>query len=64
MSPRVRKLFTFPIDEELQEGLRAIAERDGVSQAEQIRRGIRLWLDANGIKKKAERKRADTRKRS
>jgi len=62
MSPRIRKLFTFPIDDDLSEGLREIEKRDGVSKAEQIRRGIRMWLDSKGVVK-ADRKRAATRKR-
>ena len=64
MTPRIRKLFTFPIDDDLADGLRAVEARDGVSKAEQIRRGIRMWLGSKGIAtKKTERKRAGTRKR-
>lgn len=64
MTPRIRKLFTFPIDDDLSEGLREIEERDGVSKAEQIRRGIRMWLELKGVTTKTDRKRAATRKRS
>lgn len=60
MTPRIRKLFTFPIDDDLAEGLRAIEKRDGISKAEQIRRGIALWLKSKGVK--ARGKRAATRK--
>ena len=63
MTPRIRKLFTFPIDDELAAGLRFVEERDGISKAEQIRRGIGMWLDSKGVTKKTERKRAATRKR-
>lgn len=63
MTPRIRKLFTFPIDDDLADGLREVEERDGVNKSEQIRRGIRMWLEAKGVRK-AERKRASTRKRS
>lgn len=56
MSPRLRKLFTFPLDDELAAGLREVKERDGISIAEQVRRGIRLWLKSKGVMK-AERKR-------
>jgi hypothetical protein len=63
MTPRIRKLFTFPIDDELAEGLREVEERDGVSKAEQIRRGIRMWLDAKGVKR-SDRKTTSTRKRT
>jgi hypothetical protein len=63
MSPRVRKLYSFPIDADLAEALKQVKERDGISEAEQIRRGIRLWLESRGIVTKAERKRAASRKR-
>lgn len=65
MTPRIRKLFTFPIDDELAEGLKRVEERTGVSKAEQIRRGIQMYLKANGVKviKKTERKRPASRKR-
>ncbi len=63
MSPRIKKLFTFPIDADLAEGLKQVKERDGISEAEQIRRGIRMWLESRGIVTKAERKRVAPRKR-
>lgn len=62
MSPR-RKLFNFVIDEDLAEGLKAIKERVGISESEQVRRAIRMWLESQGEMNKAERKRAVTRKR-
>jgi hypothetical protein len=62
MSPRIRKLFTFPIDSDLDKGLRKVEVRDGVSKAEQIRRGLRMWLMRQGVIK-SERKRAAARKR-
>ena len=62
MSPRIRKLFTFPIDSDLDKGLRKVEVRDGVSKAEQIRRGLRLWLMRQGVIK-PERKGAAPRKR-
>ncbi len=62
MSPRIRKLFTFPIDADLDKGLRKVEARDGVSKAEQIRRGLRMWLMRRGVMK-SERKGAAPRKR-
>ena len=62
MTPRIRKLFTFPIDDDLDKGLREIERRDGISKAEQIRRGIGMWLKKKGVK--SERKRRVSRKRS
>ena len=39
----------FYIDAPLHEGLKAIKERDGVSEAEQMRRGIKLYLESKGL---------------
>ena len=61
---RIRKLFTFPIDDDLAAGLRRVEARDGVSKAEQIRRGIRLWLKSKGVTLKTARRRASSRKRA
>jgi Ribbon-helix-helix protein, copG family len=63
MSPR-RRLFNFAIDDHLAAGLKAIKARTGVSESEQARRAIQMWLESQGEMKKAERKRAATRKRS
>jgi hypothetical protein len=52
---RIRKLFTFPIDAELAEGLRRLEERDGTTKAEAIRRGIRLYLESEGVSVKKKR---------
>ena len=41
------------MDSELHEGLKAIKDRDGVSEAEQMRHGIKLWIDSKGYKLKA-----------
>ena len=61
MSPRNR--YTFFIDDELKAALKAIKERDGIPESEQIRRAIAEWVSNRGDKK-TERKRAATRKRS
>jgi Arc/MetJ-type ribon-helix-helix transcriptional regulator len=58
-----RRLYNFRIDAELDEGLKLVKERDGISESEQIRRAVREWLENKGVMK-AERKRAATRKRS
>jgi Arc/MetJ-type ribon-helix-helix transcriptional regulator len=39
-----RRLYSFIIDPELRAGIRRVKVRDGISESEQIRRGIRLWL--------------------
>jgi hypothetical protein len=60
-----RSRYNFWIDDELREGLRAIRERDGVLESEQIRRAIRDWIDKKGLSvTKTERKRGPARKRS
>ena len=63
MTPQ-RRTLTFRIDDELLEGLQHIWEKDGVPVSEQVRRAIRAWLESKGVKVKAERSRATTRKRS
>ena len=59
MSPK-RRLFNFAIDDDLAAGLKAIKARTGVSESEQVRRAIQMWLESQGEMKKAERKRAAT----
>ncbi len=61
MTPR--RKYSFWIDDEQAEGLKAIKDRDGVLESEQIRRALNDWLQKKGVMK-AERKRAVTRKRS
>jgi hypothetical protein len=61
MTP-VSKTFTFAIPDELKAGLQAVKQRDGLSEAEQIRRALAKWLESKGVIK-AERKRASTRTR-
>ena len=58
-----RKIYSFAIDEELAEGLKAVKERDGIAESEQIRRAIKVWLESKGVMK-AERKRPASRKHS
>lgn len=61
VTPKVR--YNFWLDVEQRDALRAVKERDGIPESEQIRRAIDAWLESKGVKK-AERKRAATRKRS
>ncbi len=62
MTPR--KPYSFFIDEELDVGLKALKRRDGMPEAEAVRRAIAEFLKRKGIKtQKAGRKRAVTRKR-
>ena len=61
MTP-VTKTFTFALPEHLKAGIQTVKVRDGLSEAEQIRRAIAMWLEKKGVK--SERKQAATRKRS
>lgn len=63
MTPRQR--YNFFMESEHHEALKAIKERDGIPESEQIRRAIADWIAKKGVvEKKADRKRAVTRKRS
>jgi hypothetical protein len=57
-----KELTAFRVDPELMEALRQVKDRDGIPIAEQVRRGLLLWFDSKGVKIKASRKRASTRK--
>jgi hypothetical protein len=56
-----RRLYNFRIDPELDAGLKAVKERDGISESEQIRRAILEWLQKKGVMK-AQGKRPASRK--
>ena len=51
-----RKRVNFYLDANLGAGLKTIKERDGVSEAEQIRRGIKMYLESKGYRVKPARK--------
>jgi hypothetical protein len=57
-----KKLYTFAIDPDLAEALKSEKAKTGVGESEQIRRVLRRWFERKGVIK-AERKRAQTRKR-
>ncbi len=44
MSPSSLKTYTFVLPEDLKKGLQRVKERDGMSEAEQIRRAIGWYL--------------------
>ena len=54
MSPR--KLQKFYMDPELSDGLKLLKEREGITEAEQVRRAVREWLERKGALKRAKRK--------
>ena len=45
-----RPIYNFAIDPELRAAIRKIKIRDGISESEQIRRGIRLWLKKKRVR--------------
>lgn len=49
MSPAKRP-FTFALTDDLKRLLQEVRRREGVSEAEQIRRGLRLWFEARGYR--------------
>ena len=48
-------MHSFYLDPDLSAGLKAIKERDGVSESEQVRRAVRAWLEAKGHRLKAQK---------
>ena len=62
--PRRRKLYSFWIDPEQAVGLKAVKERDGVPESEQIRRAIDVWLKKKHVAIKTAPRRARTRRRA
>ena len=67
MSPREKrpvKKYSFYIEDRQADALKAIKERDGVLESEQIRRALDDWIERKRVRVKTERKRTSTRKRS
>ncbi len=50
-----RKMHSFYLDPELSAGLKTVKDRDGISESEQVRRAVRLWLDSKGVKVKTQK---------
>lgn len=61
MTPK--RLYNFMLDPELAEALKTLKARDGVSEGEIVRRGIKLYVESKGIKVKAPHRRAQTRRK-
>ncbi len=49
---RYRMMHSFYLDPELSDGLKEIKDRDGINESEQVRRAVRQWLQAKGLKLK------------
>jgi len=48
------------IDPDLFEALKVIRDNDGIPVSEQIRRGIRLWLDQKGATRTVSKRKASS----
>ena len=42
-------MHSFYLEPELAAGLKTVKERDGISESEQVRRAVRLWLESKGL---------------
>ena len=49
MSPS-KRTFTFPITQDLKRLLQEVRRREGIAEAEQIRRGLRMWFESKGYR--------------
>jgi Ribbon-helix-helix domain len=56
MTETTKRPYTLKIDPELLDALKVVKERDGVSESEQIRRGIRMWLKSKRVRFRSRRK--------
>ena len=56
------KPATFRLETEIMEALNAIRERDGVAVSEQVRRALRQWIEAKGVKIRPRGRRVAKRK--
>jgi hypothetical protein len=64
MTP-TRRNITVRLDDELFDGMQTVWEREGIQPSEQIRRGLKAFLESKGVTvKKTDRKRVVARKRS
>ncbi|MGE3275691.1 MAG: hypothetical protein AB7O67_11310 [Vicinamibacterales bacterium] len=50
---RPKRRLTFWIDNDLALALKAVKDRDGVPEAEQLRRALRAWFDSRGVSPEA-----------
>lgn len=59
MPPRLKNFY---IDDDLDAALKAVKERDGIAESEQIRRALREWLERRGVLKSTSRRAVTRRK--
>ena len=60
----LKRQANFRIEPELMSAMDQIREKTGAPVSWQVRQAIRMWLKAQGVRVKADRKRGPTRKRS
>jgi hypothetical protein len=58
-----KQAMNIRIDPDLVEALEVIRDAEGIPVSEQIRRGIRLWLDQKGAAQRTTRRTSSTRAR-
>lgn len=54
MTPK--RLRSFYLDPELSEAMKILKDRDGIAEAEQVRRALKEWLERKGVLKKPVKK--------
>jgi hypothetical protein len=54
VSPKKPRLFN--LDDDLLDAMKELKERDGIAEAEQVRRALRAWLERKGVLKKPSKK--------
>jgi hypothetical protein len=59
-----RQRFNFWLDDDLREGLKAVRDREGIVESEQIRRAIRAWLKKKHANEKPAKAPAPARRRA
>jgi hypothetical protein len=57
------KPTTFRLETEIMAALADIRDRDGIAVSEQVRRALKQWIEAKGVKLKSGRKRPASRRR-
>ena len=58
------KPTTFRLETDIMDALNKIRERDGVPVSEQVRRALKQWIAAKGVKAKSPDRRAPTRRKA
>jgi hypothetical protein len=62
VTARVR--YSFFIEDQQRDALRLVKERDGISESEQIRRAINVWLESRSVLSKAAPRRVSPRRKA